>query len=722
MTPTYDDAIKALKVVSAFDKTHPKTLRIFDTNLLTDVGNAKAFVEKYGLNIRYVSAWKAWLYWNGKIWERLDEDKQGYPQLLKEYAKDIANSYRIAADTIPNPSMAEDYRKHAKHSESNAKIKAMIDLITGERGIMKSYKDFDNKPHLFSCQNGTLNLLTQELQEPSPEDYLTKISPVIYDKNATCELWIKFLNRIMVKHPELIDYLQNLAGQCLYGEIREKAFWIFWGAGGDNGKTTFIETIQSILNEYGQTVPIAALLRENKSNIPTDLHSLMGSRMAYASEPDIGDELTSGMIKRITGKDTMKTRTLHEKPSQWKAQFKLIIATNNQPKISDPSDAMWSRVKCIPFLERIPLEEQDKQLGDKLKLESSGILNWMLEGCARWLQFGMKEPDIIKLIVGDYRENSDRLANWIEYCFEKNINGFVPFKIYYNLYILWCANHKIRPVQENTLPGMLRDRGYQIDRGWYINSKGEYVRDRGVFGLYLKSWLSGINNKCVTEIKDGKLVDRLTGYSVVSPVHTILETMDSDFDFACGLFGQVDRLSRVESILFVSHVGYATPSSSLSTTATDSVFLNSESVQSVQSVHNNNINKIITILKENYDRFTLHNLLDVYKNLEEVKLVMERKILTEFPEDLTNINLIELINNYCISREFEKIPQIERIKTIRDIIIKLQAESKSSVELKEIIIKAQEAGLDKETVESILSHLKTAGDIIEVSENRFRSV
>lgn len=672
-------ALAALKIVDAYDRSHPRTPRIYDPARLTDVHNARNLVEKYGQDICYVSAWKAWMHWNGKIWERVDEDKQGYPQLLKEWAKDIANSYRDAADIIPNPTIADDYRKHAKRSESDAKIKAMLNLITGERGIMKSYKVFDNNSFLFSCQNGTLNLLTQEFREHRREDYITKISPVIYDSFATCPRWISFLERIMKQHPEIVEYLQNFAGQCLTGEVREKSFYIFWGAGGDNGKTTFIEQIKYILNELAQTVPIAALIKENKSSIPVDLHSLQGARFAFASEPDFGETLTDGLIKRITGKDTMKTRTLHEKPTEWKVQFKLVIATNHQPKIPDASGAMWGRVKCVPFVEKIPREEQDPQLNEKLILEASGVLNWMIAGCKKWLASGMKEPEIITQTVAEYREDSDKLADYFNYFFDIKYDGFVPFKVYYALYKLWCANRKIRPVQEQTLPQLLAARGYQRGRGYYTNSKGESVRDRGSWGFTLQSWLTGEKNIPVTEtkgnetnipnsdgnteapatvgqryIKDGRLWDRVTGQSLITPVQLILETMDSDFEQAVWLMGQRDRDNSVESILKVSCGNYTLPLPALSALSHDNESDISNPVHSLKNpVHPVPLNynkEIVLLLKESFDRYNIGQLLEVYGDRMRLKDAMELKIETNIDNLPDNIELSTYSSDYFKAR------------------------------------------------------------------------
>lgn len=44
-----------------------------------------------------------------------------------------------------------------------------------------------------------------------------------------------------------------------------------------------------------------------------------------------------------------------------------------------PNDAIWNRLKCIPFKVQIPDAEIDKNLRTKLRAELAGILRW-LEG------------------------------------------------------------------------------------------------------------------------------------------------------------------------------------------------------------------------------------------------------------------------------------------------------------------------------------------------------
>lgn len=66
--------------------------------------------------------------------------------------------------------------------------------------------------------------------------------------------------------------------------------------------------------------------------------------------------------------------------------------------------------------------------------------------------------------------------------------------------------------------------------------------------------------------------------------------------------------------------------------------------------------------------------------------------------------------------------QRDRVKTLREIIRELQDELKGAAPLEDIISRAEESGIKKDTVEEMIQKLKSAGEIIEASNERFRVV
>ena len=80
---------------------------------------------------------------------------------------------------------------------------------------------------------------------------------------------------------------------------------------------------------------------------------------------------------------------------QFEPTHKIFLATNHKPEIRDINNAIWRRVRLIPFNVTIPDAEQDRQLPEKLKDEWTGILKWAVEGCLKWQQEELGLPKAV---------------------------------------------------------------------------------------------------------------------------------------------------------------------------------------------------------------------------------------------------------------------------------------------------------------------------------------
>ena len=87
---------------------------------LTELGNAKRLVTRFGTFIRYVPTWKKWLVWDGQRWAI---DLTGE---VHRYAK---KTIRLIYTEAANTSSDEQRRTladHAKHSEAAARMGLFI--------------------------------------------------------------------------------------------------------------------------------------------------------------------------------------------------------------------------------------------------------------------------------------------------------------------------------------------------------------------------------------------------------------------------------------------------------------------------------------------------------------------------------------------------------------------------------------------------------------------
>jgi putative DNA primase/helicase len=64
------------------------------------------------------------------------------------------------------------------------------------------------------------------------------------------------------------------------------------------------------------------------------------------------------------------------------------------------------------FEHPVPKADVDKTFITRLRPEFPGILNWMIEGLADWLDSGMREPDRVRAAMDDYRKGSSPFGEW----------------------------------------------------------------------------------------------------------------------------------------------------------------------------------------------------------------------------------------------------------------------------------------------------------------------
>jgi len=251
-----------------------------------------------------------------------------------------------------------------------------------------------------------------------------------------------------------------VVGYSLSGDTGEDCFFILYGTG-MNGKSTFLNTIQTILGDYAIQARAETFLSKDRDYIPNDIARMNKKRLVIATEFPEGKRVNENLIKSLTGRDTISARFLRQEFFDFSPTFKLWIGTNHKPVVYENTIAFWRRVKLIPFEVQIPEESRIPHYEDILLQERSGILNWALEGFRRWKREGLGTTDKITEAVKAYREDMDILEEFIQ---EKCIEGAeysVSFSELYSAYSQWANDNKEQLLSKQTLGRRLEERGYK---------------------------------------------------------------------------------------------------------------------------------------------------------------------------------------------------------------------------------------------------------------------
>lgn len=420
---------------------------------LSELGNAERLVARHGKDIRYCHEWNKWLIWTGTHWQI---DLTG--EVERRAKETIRAIYSEVAETEDEEKRAA-LAKHAAKSETNRAISAMVELAKSEPGIPVLSDQLDSDIWLLNCKNGTLDLRTGELRPHNRKDYITRIIPTEYNPYADFEEWAKFLHRIMNDNAELISFLQRAVGYSLTGSTREQCLFMLYGCGA-NGKTTFLEAISDVLAGYAQRTPTDTLLAKDTSGISNDIARLKGARFVVASEVEEGKRMAESLVKQMTGGEKMTARFMRAEYFEFMPHFKLWVGTNHKPVIRGTDQAIWRRIKLIPFNVTIPPEERDKNLLNKLRREMPGILNWAVMGCMDWQKNGLGEPEEVIKATNDYRSEMDVLTRFITDCCTTNTQRSIKSSVLYKKYAEWSRDNNEFTLSQTKFSTRMQEKGF----------------------------------------------------------------------------------------------------------------------------------------------------------------------------------------------------------------------------------------------------------------------
>ena len=356
--------------------------------------------------------------------------------------------------------------------------------------------DLDADPYLLNCANGILDLRTMQLRDHDPADRITKVARAAYrsETDAGPE-WTRFLAKVL-PDKEVRDYTQRTASLGLLGEVNgDKQIAPIMTGAGANGKSTFLEAVMFTLGDYATTAAPDLLMLKNGEVHPTGVADLLGTRFASVAETEKDRRFDLALLKRLTGSDTLKARFMRQDFFHFEPSHLLVMATNHLPRIDDDTEAVWRRIRVIPFTVQIPTDERDKALRDKLRVEADAVLTWLVDG---WREYrrrgGLDEPNAVLVATGAYQADSDAVGRFItEECLTGGAQSSATTQALYNRWEVWATTEGCPQLSRIAFGRALDAKGYPTDQKAHgrprrgICLKSEKVQLDGMGGWGLRS-------------------------------------------------------------------------------------------------------------------------------------------------------------------------------------------------------------------------------------------
>jgi len=422
---------------------------------------APYFIDRY----RYVLESKQWLKWNGKYWEPVDEKF-----LVSEASEILRKRYRTLLDDAINKNdraQMDFWFQFLKRAGDYSEVADAVKFLHSWQGIATKRDELDAEKWTINCFNGILNLRNMSLEPHDPKRLHTKIVNANYDPNAQGPNWEAHLNYFLPNPNVRRQVLRDL-GVALVGTHLQETLPIWFGSGG-NGKSTTITVVRRIMGEYAMQAAKDLLVLDEKGyqRHSTDLVDLYKRRLVFTVETERRQRMAESLVKWLTGGDAIRARRLYENNVEFEPTFSIFLVTNYKPIIIGMDEAIWRRVRLIPWEVEIDLalkRSQDEVVNDLLQ-EADAIFLSMVRGLADFLQDENWVAPEVSAASEEYRKEMDSVGVFLEEMCELKRGWETPKSEAYRAYEKWCQENGEYAVTHKTFTQRLANRGVGEKRG-----------------------------------------------------------------------------------------------------------------------------------------------------------------------------------------------------------------------------------------------------------------
>jgi P4 family phage/plasmid primase-like protien len=318
-----------------------------------------------------------------------------------------------------------------------------------ERGV--KLEDFDNHEEWFHCSNGWIHVDTREFAPQSPERLSRFAAEVAYDKDATALEYEKMMASFGLPDDQ-VRVLHQFSGLTLTGDIRQQKMLVLLGRPGC-GKSTVVEIWRRVLGKLSIVKSLTTF--SNEGAVRFIGGSLIGKTLIHFDEADIKrSELGAHISNLITGDVIDVERKAVQGNVDVSNRLKCILSAN---KLPPGQDGIFRRMILIKFEKSFTDDmTADRKLPEKLRAESSGILNRMLDGLADLRKMdGFTTIDGHDDLIEEYKTESDIMAEFMDTFFdpvftsgaEQGTGGVgIPSTVMYQTYKKWADDNGVGSV------------------------------------------------------------------------------------------------------------------------------------------------------------------------------------------------------------------------------------------------------------------------------------
>jgi phage/plasmid-associated DNA primase len=320
---------------------------------------------------------------------------------------------------------------------------------------------FQDRKHMrLAFQNGVLEIENSKFHLSDPGRAVKETLPLKYDPEAKCDLFLRtFLANIF--EPADIDLLQRYLSQVLEGINHSQAILVLTGDA-SWGESSLLKLLGTLIGWHR-----VGIVREQLFRDEFELGHYAGKHLLLHPDlpTDYLDRKEASILRQLVGGDPIWADIHGSKGADGRltlqGTYPVILACNGRPKIHIDEDAdAWLRRAVVLFLKTPEHEQHFGKMPELiLNSESSGILNWLLEGRAQLAKdkLQLTQTHELKTRAATLLLASDSPAAFVRSCLRKKKDGEVGVVDLYGHYQSWCRLNHIRPFASRPFTGTAKE-------------------------------------------------------------------------------------------------------------------------------------------------------------------------------------------------------------------------------------------------------------------------
>jgi putative DNA primase/helicase len=322
---------------------------------------------------------------------------------------------------------------------------------------------------------------------PSPAFFSTYSLGFDFDASAPVpSAWIGFLAELWKEDPQAIAALQEWLGYCLTPDTRQHKILSIFGPR-RSGKGTIARILTALIGAENVAGPSLGSLTNNFGLSP-----LIGKPLAIISDARMSARTDQAVVAErllaISGEDTIDIDRKHLEPWTGKLPTRLVLISNELPRLKDASGALPGRMILLRLTESFYGKEDPELLG-KLLPELPGILLWAIEGWRRLRERGrFVQPQSGVELLEQLEDLASPVGAFIR---DRCVIGPGERVEPAVLYAAWCDWCETVGMKQGTTQSFGRDLRAAVaglgDRREGEGSRGEQVRTRFYVGISLNN-------------------------------------------------------------------------------------------------------------------------------------------------------------------------------------------------------------------------------------------